>query len=141
MLHMLRSGDRKMSEQANVSMSFGGVGACPRCKRAEHGLAIQHPSTWCEARLTAAEAAERAGMKEKSWARLCAPTPLGPLKRSYGVPADWPREKCPDGRLRSFWKPETVDAFLASRPGRGAGGGRPRKPANWRPLDTPSPLR
>ncbi|KFI58738.1 hypothetical protein [Bifidobacterium gallicum] len=30
------------------------------------------------------------------------------------------------GRTRG-WKPETIDAWNAARPGRGIGGGRPRK--------------
>lgn len=30
------------------------------------------------------------------------------------------------GRTRG-WKPETIDKWNASRPGRGVGGGRPRK--------------
>ncbi|OZG51761.1 hypothetical protein PSRA_0841 [Pseudoscardovia radai] len=30
------------------------------------------------------------------------------------------------GRTRG-WRPETIDAWNASRPGRGVGGGRPRK--------------
>jgi hypothetical protein len=35
----------------------------------------------------------------------------------------------PDGYLgrTPWWRPETVDAWLTSRPGQGAGGGRPRK--------------
>ncbi|NEG96850.1 hypothetical protein GFD17_08835 [Bifidobacterium sp. SMB2] len=30
------------------------------------------------------------------------------------------------GRTKG-WKPETIDAWLANRPGQGVGGGRPRK--------------
>jgi hypothetical protein len=63
--------------------------------------------------LTSDEAAARVGVTAASW-------------RSYVARGDGPK---PDGHLgrTPWWKPETVDAWKASRPGQGAGGGRPRK--------------
>lgn len=39
------------------------------------------------------------------------------------------RLPAPDGTLGNspWWLPETIDAWQASRPGRGVGGGRPRR--------------
>lgn len=39
---------------------------------------------------------------------------------------DLPEPDARIGRTRG-WLPETIDAWVASRPGRGVGGGRPRK--------------
>ncbi|MBT1166763.1 hypothetical protein [Bifidobacterium simiarum] len=47
---------------------------------------------------------------------------VNPASKGYRLPE-------PDaliGRTRG-WLPETIDAWNASRPGRGVGGGRPRK--------------
>jgi predicted DNA-binding transcriptional regulator AlpA len=40
----------------------------------------------------------------------------------YGFPE-------PDGMIgrTPWWKPETIDAWAANRPGKGAGGGRPKR--------------
>lgn len=63
--------------------------------------------------LAAADVAARLGISAESWRSY--------VSTGYGPP--------PDGRLgrTPWWKPETVDAWNASRPGQGAGGGRPRK--------------
>lgn len=48
-----------------------------------------------------------------------------PAARGYHLPE-------PDALIGSTrgWLPETIDAWNAARPGRGAGGGRPRKNRN-----------
>ena len=73
-------------------------------------------------KLYADAAAERADMKPSTWRAYCSPR--------RGQP---PRGPAPDGtdldrgHARPWWRPETVDAWVANRPGRGVGGGRPRK--------------
>jgi hypothetical protein len=59
--------------------------------------------------LSRAEVAERIGVKPDTLSR-------------YKLPA----EDAVTGTTRG-WLPETIDAWNASRPGRGVGGGRPRK--------------
>lgn len=61
--------------------------------------------------LDAEAAAFRAGVSPSTW-------------RSYVS-----RGQAPGADLPGRWRPEVVDAWKAARPGRGAGGGRPRKGA------------
>ena len=102
---------------------------CPRCKLSAQA-GTHHGEGVCSQRLDKAEAAALAGVKPDTWARMCADSPPGGSRRADGTlvrtarrqgPApDWPQERGPDGRLRSLWRPETVEAWLSSRPGRGA---------------------
>lgn len=59
--------------------------------------------------LSVAEVAERIGVKNASTKTLRLPEPDVLVGRTRG------------------WKAETIDAWNAARPGRGVGGGRPRK--------------
>lgn len=59
--------------------------------------------------LSVAEVAERIGVKNASAKALRLPEPDVLVGRTRG------------------WKAETIDAWNAARPGRGVGGGRPRK--------------
>ena len=62
--------------------------------------------------LSVAEVAERIGVKNASTKTLRLPEPDVLVGRTRG------------------WKAETIDAWNAARPGRGVGGGRPRKHAD-----------
>lgn len=62
--------------------------------------------------LSVAEVAEHIGVKNASAKALRLPEPDALIGRTRG------------------WKAETIDAWNAARPGRGVGGGRPRKHAD-----------
>jgi len=73
-------------------------------------------------KLYAEQAAARAGVAAGTWRSYCNP--------KAGRPARGPAPDGTDverGHARPWWTPETVDAWLAARPGKGVGGGRPRK--------------
>ena len=61
--------------------------------------------------LSMTEVAERLGITKGALARYRLPDPDALIGRTRG------------------WLPETIDAWNAARPGRGVGGGRPRKHA------------
>jgi predicted DNA-binding transcriptional regulator AlpA len=50
-------------------------------------------------------------------------------RENQSRPGDFPPPDAQFGRS-PVWSPETIDAWKANRPGRGAGGGRPRKNAS-----------
>jgi predicted DNA-binding transcriptional regulator AlpA len=74
--------------------------------------------------LTVAEVAKLLGVQEASVRKYAS------LDRSTGKR----RMPAPDGHLgrTPYWYPATVEAWQASRPGQGVGGGRPRR------ADTPA---
>lgn len=59
--------------------------------------------------LSFTQLAERIGVKTGALGHYRLPDPDAPIGRTRG------------------WLPETIDAWNAARPGRGVGGGRPRK--------------
>lgn len=71
------------------------------------------------------EVAERAGLKYDTVRNY---HNVASARRRSGDsrPGDFPPPDTVKGRTPLWW-PETVDGWLARRPGRGAGGGRPRK--------------
>lgn len=77
-------------------------------------------------RLYGAEAAAYVGVAASTWRTAVKRQvpPSNPPPRECGTVAD--REH---GMLRRFWHAVRLDAYLANRPGRGVGGGRPRNTA------------
>lgn len=86
-----------------------------------------HGDGKCAERLDLNGAAAIVGVAPATWLRMCADTPPGGSRRRQGPEPDWRRVQCADNRYRNLWKRETVEHYAANRPGRGAGGGRPRK--------------
>lgn len=81
-------------------------------------------------KLYTAEAAARAGVGRSTWAdyysdgRTPGSVETGPSKRD-GHPRRADGVDVDGGHARPWWRPETIDGW--ERPGRGKGGGRPRK--------------
>jgi hypothetical protein len=70
-------------------------------------------------KLYAEQAADRAGVAASTWRDYCSSRggrpPRGPAEDGTDIEG---------GHARPWWYPETVDAWLAARPGQGKGGGR-----------------
>lgn len=105
----------------------GGVDprVCARCFG--HKALRDHGEGKCKERLDLHGAAAIVGVAPDTWRRMCAEVPPGARQRRQGPAPDWPGVLCADGRYRHLWKRETVEHYAANRPGRGAGGGRPKK--------------
>lgn len=86
-----------------------------------------------EDKLYAAEAAAAAGVAASTWrdyysdGRTPGDRTFGPSRRGRGHPRRADGMDHDRGHARPWWRPATIHAW--ERPGRGAGGGRPRKDA------------
>jgi hypothetical protein len=75
------------------------------------------------------QAAARAHVAFATWRRYCSESPG--RRRQAPEPDGTDVDR---GHARPYWYPQTIDAWLADRPGRGVGGGR--KPPGSAPTDS-----